>query len=168
MKKVTRLLILTAFLFPICIGSRTYAAPAGPGHGDLSPGLRERFGHSNQVGDPIKIVDPNGSSFDLQRDDLSDRDRDPHRDPSGLGGDHDRFGDDRDRFGNDRNRFGGDRDPHPGSGGNGVGNGGPKPGGATAPLDGGIGLLLVAGLGLGLKKSRDRKKAAAQKNIENA
>ena len=32
----------------------------------------------------------------------------------------------------------------------------------TAPLDGGIGLLLSGGhLGLGLKRSRDRKKAAA-------
>jgi hypothetical protein len=40
------------------------------------------------------------------------------------------------------------------------GNGGN--GGATAPIDGGISLLLAAGLGLGVKKAFNKNKAAKQ------
>ena len=42
------------------------------------------------------------------------------------------------------------------------------PGGENAPIDGGISLLLAAGLGLGVKKAFGKKKASDQDNSETA
>jgi hypothetical protein len=39
-------------------------------------------------------------------------------------------------------------------------------GGGMAPLDGGISLLLAAGIGLGMKRARERKKSLIQKNVD--
>ena len=49
-----------------------------------------------------------------------------------------------------------------GSGSNGSSSGTPSTGtgGGTAPIDGGLGLLLVAGVGLGVKKAIGRKEKA--------
>lgn len=152
MKKVTRLLILTAFVFPIIGLSRAYAGGGAPHIGQ--PGYlleqhRQMSGYDPVVGhDPFRLEDPIANEQEMDRDNL--RWHDPFlRDEHPLYG-HDRW------IGGD----GGD-----GSNGGNVGNGG-----ATAPLDGGISLLLAAGIGLGLKKARARKMAAEQeqKNIENA
>jgi hypothetical protein len=40
--------------------------------------------------------------------------------------------------------------------------------GGSAPLDGGLSLLLAAGIGLGVKKMRDRNRALKEKNIDTA
>jgi len=138
-KKVTRLLILTAFVFPIFTLSRAYAG--APRLGQPGYLLQHRQGQGyDPVGhyDPFRLEDPIGGNVtDINRDDLSGRD--PFaRDAYPLSG-HDRW----------------------------IG-GGDGHGGETAPLDGGISLLLAAGLGLGVKKARERKKAAERKNIENA
>lgn len=52
-------------------------------------------------------------------------------------------------------------DPTP-PGGNGNGNGS----GQSAPLDGGLTLLLAAGIGLGVKKASNMRKASRQANSE--
>jgi hypothetical protein len=44
----------------------------------------------------------------------------------------------------------------------------PVPGGENAPIDGGISLLLAAGLGLGVKKAFRKKKTSDQDNNETA
>ena len=66
--------------------------------------------------------------------------------------------------------FAEDQGHHEGGGnsGNGIGNGGGGStggGGATAPLDGGVSLLVAAGLSYGAKKIASRKKAADTKAI---
>jgi len=165
MKKVTRLLILTAFVFPFFTLARAYAGGPGSGQRDLLLQRRERLLDPSPTGDnPIRLQDPIGGNiyrdpFYGVHDQLNDH---------SLYGDHDPFtpGD------HDGGRDGG-RNGHPGwigdPGANGGGgNGSAGNGGATAPLDGGISLLLAAGIGLGMKKARDRKKAAEQKAIENA
>lgn len=43
----------------------------------------------------------------------------------------------------------------------GIQDGNPQPGTPNAPLDGGLSLLLAAGLGLGVKRAMNRNKAAA-------
>lgn len=148
MKKATRLLILTAFVFPILMTYRAYAGGPGPGP-RVNFGQRERLGldpfgshnadpflnddrnvdgfHATTPDDnPLHLQDPIGDPKpDIERNNLFDR---------GILGDHDHF---------------------PGAG---------HPswdpsasGGGTAPIDGGISLLLAAGLGLGMKKARARK-----------
>jgi hypothetical protein len=89
-------------------------------------------------------------------------DRDPLRLEYPIGGNVRDI--DRDHLG-DRD-WGRDHDPYSRGGHDNWDNGGS--GGGTAPLDGGISLLLAAGLGLGLKKARERRKASEQKHIENA
>jgi hypothetical protein len=114
MKKATRLLILTAFVFPLFITARAYAG--GP-----RPGPRISHG-TDPLYNPLHLEDPVGNpANDIDRNDLygraadhRDYDRPPVCDPN----DH---------------------------------------GGGNAPIDGGIGLLLVAGIGLGIKKARARK-----------
>jgi hypothetical protein len=44
----------------------------------------------------------------------------------------------------------------------------PPPGGENAPIDGGLSLLLAAGIGLGVKKAVGRNKATKQDNNETA
>jgi len=152
MKKVTRLLLLTAFVFPILTLSRAYAG--GPGQRFFSLGQRERLAHTLHPTDPFRPEDPAGLNRDILGRDPFGETRDPLY---GIGDPLDR----RDPFGHD---------PYAGQTPPGWRNGEPGPGGATAPIDGGISLLLAAGLGLGIKKSRARKKAAAeaeQKNVEN-
>jgi hypothetical protein len=140
MKKVTRLLILTAMAVPIFTLSRAYAG--APHLGQPGYLLEHRQNPSlDRIGehDPLRLEDPIGGNIrDIDRDHLGDRD---------WGRDHDPYSrHDHDNWDN-------------GNGGN---------GGGTAPLDGGISLLLAAGIGLGLKKARERKKASEQRNIENA
>ena len=148
MKKATRLLILTAFVFPLFITARAYAGGPGPGQG-INYGERQRLGldpfgvrtvdpsHTdlNSI-DGFHAMDPDNNPLHLQNpigDPVPDINRNNLFDRSILGG----------------------RDPFPGAG---------HPawdpsasGGGTAPLDGGISLLLAAGLGLGIKKARARK-----------
>jgi hypothetical protein len=145
MKKATRLLILTAFVFSLLFTARAYAGGPGQGH---HPSLLDRdrltdpfgtqnsdpFHSDNRTIDgfrqsdynPMRLADPiENSGLDRNRNDLYNR--------SVLRG----------------------GDPHPSSG---------RPdwnpaatGGGTAPIDGGLSLLLAAGIGLGLKKARARK-----------
>lgn len=152
MKKATRLLILTAFVFPLFTISRAYAGGPGPGQ-RINFAERQRLGidpigvgvqaqgtdpfntdrttdgfHGTTDYNPLHLQDPIGNPApDIDRNDLFNR--------SVVAG-HDRF---------------------PGAG---------QPtwdpsdnGGGTAPIDGGISLLLAAGIGLGLKKARARKQA---------
>lgn len=150
MKKATRLLILTAFVFPILMTSRAYAGGPGPGP-RVNFGERERLGidqfgthntdpfinddhttdgfHATTPDDnPLHLLDPIGDPRpDIDRNNLFDH---------GVFGDH--------------NPFPGAGHPawDPSASGN---------GGGTAPIDGGISLLLAAGLGLGIKRARARK-----------
>ena len=148
MKKATRLLILTAFVFPLLLVSRAYAGGPGPGqrintlerdrlgldpfgsqHTDpFSTNLRSTDGwHASEPdNNPLHLQDPIGDPGpDINRDDLFHR---------SILGDHDPF------------RGAGHPDWDNGNGG-----------GGTAPIDGGISLLLAAGIGLGIKRARARK-----------
>jgi hypothetical protein len=147
MKKVTRLLILTAFVFPIFTVSRAYAGIPGPGQRMISAGERERLGldpiiegTQTPAQDPFRLQEPIGNNIidlDPNRDHLLSRD------PFNM------------------------RDPFPQSGPPAWESG--SNGGGTAPLDGGISLLLAAGIGLGLKKARAKSKANQNANaVEEA
>jgi hypothetical protein len=146
MKKATRLLILTAFVFSLLFTAQAYAGGPVPGH---HPSLldKDRFGtdpfgaqntdpfHSdNRTIDgfrqsdynPMRLADPiENSGFDRNRNDLYNR--------SVLRG-------------GDLHQRSGRPDWNPAANG-----------GGTAPIDGGLSLLLAAGIGLGLKKARARK-----------
>jgi hypothetical protein len=148
MKKVTRLLILTAFVFPLFTVSRAYAG--GPG-----PGQRTNFGERERLGlDPYGVQNTDPYNPGVRSTD-GFRATDPESNPLNL----------QDPIGNpvpDINRndlfqrsVAGGHDPFPGAG---------RPawdsnnnGGGTAPIDGGISLLLAAGIGLGIKRARARK-----------
>jgi len=150
MKKVTRLLILTAFVLPILTLSRVYAgAPPHFGQPGFLFQQRERSDlHPGVTGSPYRFEDPfGGNARDFNRDDLLGRDPFQGRDVLPL----------------DRHFGWNGVAPDNGGAGDPLTNGG-----ATAPLDGGISLLLAAGIGLGFKKARERKRAIDQKNIENA
>jgi hypothetical protein len=160
MKKATRLLILTAFVFPLMMITRAYAGGPGPGqHFSLLD--RDRFG-ANPLGS--QHLDPFGNSQNQNQTQSEgwhpwggfDPASSPDLNPFG----HDGPGIGRNNL-FDRPIVGG-RDPFPGAGRpqwdpGASGNGGAPNGGGTAPIDGGISLLLAAGLGLGLKKARARK-----------
>jgi hypothetical protein len=140
MKRVTRLLFLTVFIIPILTISNA-SAFGGPG-GRTPIGQRDFQGHR----DPFNthIGDRSPSSIDNEPIDRID--------PFAGNDFHNRILD-RDPFAR-----GGVGDPgSPSAGGN---NGG------TAPLDGGISLLLAAGIGLGMKKARAARKANQQKSID--
>lgn len=147
MKKATRLLILTAFVFPLLTVSRAYAGGPGPGQ-RMNYGERERLGL-----DPSGVHSTDPFNSDLRSTDgfhATDPDNNPlHlQDPIGNPGpDINR----NDLF--DRSVVGG-HDPFPGAGRPAWDSGN---GGGTAPIDGGISLLLAAGIGLGIKKARARK-----------
>lgn len=148
MKKVTRLLILTAFVSPLLMVSRAYAGVPGPGQ-QINFAERARMGL-----DPTGMHSTDPFNTDVRSTD-GFRATDPESNPLGL----------QDPIGNpapDINRNDlfnrsvvGSHDPFPGAG---------HPawdpsdnGGGTAPIDGGISLLLAAGVGLGIKKARARK-----------
>jgi hypothetical protein len=142
MKKATRLLILTAFVLPLSlIGSAYAGGPGGP-----VPVLRPYYSGSNHSGirhsDPFSTSLPTTDGFQPGADDPLHL-----QDPIGGPGPDFNRDDLHDRF-----PFA-DRDPHAGAHyGDPVGNGG-----QTAPIDGGITLLLAAGIGLGIRKARNRK-----------
>jgi hypothetical protein len=159
MKKATRLLILTAFVLPLLMVTRAYAGGPGPGQ-RTNFGERERLGldpsaSQTQGTDPfntdVRTTDgfrptqPDANPLNLQnpifrpglefdRKDLWDHDFQSGRDPFAGYGNHPSW------------------DP-----GTNSGSGSTGAGGGTAPIDGGISLLLAAGLGLGLKRARARK-----------
>jgi hypothetical protein len=146
MKRVTRLLFLTVFVIPILTISKVSAFGG--------PGGRTPFGQRD---------------FQDRRDPFNNRANDAM--PSSVGNEPiehiDPYG------GNDYHNRILDRDPFvqgsgggwsdPASGSNTAGSGG-----GTAPLDGGLSLLLAAGIGLGMKKARAARKANQQKSIEIA
>jgi hypothetical protein len=141
MKKVTRLLILTAFVLPVLMASRAYAG--GP-----RPGQRSYFERDRQGLDPTGTQRPDPYNTDLRNTDgfhATDLDNNPlHL--------QDQIGDpvpDMNR--NDLYN----RSVSHGDAGQPVWN--PGNGGGTAPIDGGISLLLAAGIGLGIKRARARK-----------
>jgi hypothetical protein len=154
MKKATRLLILTAFVLPLLMVTRAYAGGPGPGQ-RINFGERERLGldpssSPTQGTDPFNTdvrttngynpMQPDANPFEL-------------RNPIGTPGleNNDR----KDLWDHDFSRG---RDPFLGDNGHPAWDPGTNSsGGGTAPIDGGISLLLAAGLGLGLKKARARK-----------
>jgi hypothetical protein len=164
MKKVTRLLILTAFVFPIFSLSRAYAGNPHPGQPGHLPEQSLTPGNNHGVGsDLFRIEDP-GAGYvpDNNRGDVHWKDLDGGRDHFPRDH-HPGWGGGKPGSGPGAGNGGG-----PGNGGSPGGGVGSGSGGATAPIDGGIGLLLAAGLGLGLKRARDRKKAIEKRAIENA
>jgi hypothetical protein len=145
MKKVTRLLILTAFVFSVLMTARAYAG--GPG-----PGQRSSFERSRHGLDPSGAQRPDPFNTDLRSTDgfhATDLDDNPlHL--------QDQIGDpvpdmNRNDLYNRSVSHGDAGHPVWDPGGN---------GGGTAPIDGGISLLLAAGIGLGIKKARARKQTA--------
>jgi|HubBroStandDraft_2_1064218.scaffolds.fasta_scaffold685763_2 hypothetical protein len=141
MKKATRLLILTAFVFPLFVVTRAYAGGPGPGQ-RINYGERERLGL-----DPFGVhtTDPSGlnaRSLDNFRSTESDYNPLHLQDPIGNPVPE------MDRNDLYQRALGHDGHPVYDAGGN---------GGGTAPLDGGISLLLAAGIGLGIKRARARK-----------
>jgi hypothetical protein len=143
MKKATRLLILTAFVLPLTLIGSAYAGGPVPGQRPIYSG----YNHSG-----IRHIDPYNPSLGTTdgfqpgavnplnlQDPIGDPDRDIFRDDL-----HDRL------------PFGG-RDPYH-DGGHPAGDPNAS-GGQTAPIDGGISLLLAAGIGLGIRKARNRKQA---------
>jgi len=145
MKKATRLLILTAFVLPLSlIGSAYAGGPGGP-----VPVLRPYYSGSSHSGirhnDPFSTSLPTADGFKP-----GDNDDPLHlQDPIGGPGPDFNRDDLHDRF------HYADRDPHAGGGPH---YGDPSAsGGQSAPIDGGITLLLAAGIGLGIRKARNRK-----------
>jgi len=141
MKRVTRLLFLTIFVIPILTISNV-SAFGGPG-GRSPIGQRDFQGRRDPFSNHVGDVTP--STIGNEPTD--------HIDPFAGNDFHNRIL---------------DRDPFvQGSGG---GWGSPVSasgnGGGTAPLDGGISLLLAAGIGLGMKKARASRKANQQKTID--
>lgn len=145
MKKATRLLILTAFVFPLLMASRAYAG--GPG-----PGQRVHFGERDRLGlDPLGVhnMDPfnnNSDPFNTEVRTDGFHGTEPDGNPLHL---QDPIGDpvpDMNR--NDLYHRAIDAGHPTWDSGN---------GGHTAPIDGGISLLLAAGIGLGIKRARARK-----------
>jgi hypothetical protein len=135
MKKATRLLILTAFVLPLSLIGSAYAGGPGPGQTPIYHHLSVHHvsPYTTDGFHPGQDNDP----LHLQ-DPIGDPNRDNNRD---------------DLWG--RSPLGGhDRDPggHPGYDPG-------APSGQTAPIDGGISLLLAAGIGLGIKKARSRKQS---------
>jgi hypothetical protein len=144
MKKATRLLILTAFVLPLSLIGSAYAGGNGP-----IPVLRPYYSGSDHSGirhsDPFSTFHPTADGFQPGADDNPLHLQDP------IGGPGPDFN--RDDL-HDRFRYA-DRDPYAGAGPH---YGDPSAsGGQTAPFDGGITLLLAAGIGLGIRKARNRK-----------
>jgi hypothetical protein len=154
MKKATRLLTLTAFVLPLSLIGSAYANGPGPGQTPVYHNLgvhhvpaytpSPNMDGFEPTGDPLHLQDPIGDpSRDAYRNDLYDRvpmgGRDPFRGSGTPGWEP--------------------RDP----GATGNGNGG-----QTAPIDGGISLLVMAGIGLGIKKARSRKQSAQQPEEQTA
>jgi hypothetical protein len=147
MKKVTRLLILTAFVFPLLMVTRAYAGGPGPGQRTITL-ERDRLGI-----DPLGTQHTDPFNTDVRNDGWHATE--PDNNPMHL---QDPIGDPRPDIDRDdlfHHSILGDHDPFPGAGRPGWDNG--NGGGGTAPIDGGISLLLAAGLGLGIKKARARK-----------
>lgn len=137
MKKATRLLILTAFVLPLSLIGSAYAGGPVPGQRPIYSG----FNHSG-----IRHSDPYNRT--LTTDGFQPYDN-PLRLEDPIGGPGPDINRDDLR---DRSPFA-DHDPYPGAGH----HDGDSSGGQTAPIDGGITLLLAAGIGLGIKKARSRK-----------
>ena len=157
MKKATRLLILTAFVFPLLSITTAYAGGPGPGQ-RINNAERQRLG-----------LDPLGAHA---TDPYNADDRGGIRDLNGVDGWHPTMPDNNPLHlqdpiynpGPDINRnnlfqrsIAAGHDNFPGAG---------RPawdpannGGGTAPIDGGLSLLLAAGIGLGIKKARARKQS---------
>jgi|GEM_PF-6272872 hypothetical protein len=139
MKKATRLLILTALVLPLSLIGSAYAG--GP-----VPVLRPYSGYYHPG---IRHSDPYSPS--LTTTDGYQPTDDPLRLQDPIGGPGPDIN--RDNL-LDRSPFA-DHDPYPGVGHH---YGDPNAsGGQTAPIDGGITLLIAAGIGLGIKKARNRK-----------
>jgi len=147
MKRATRLLFLTVFVIPILTISKVSAFGG--------PGGRTPFGERDFQGrrDPF-----NNHGNDALPSSIGNEPID-RIDPYAGNDYHNRILD-RDPF--VQGNGGGWGDPASGSANAGGNNGG------TAPLDGGISLLLAAGIGLGLKKARAARKANQQKSIDIA
>jgi hypothetical protein len=143
MKRVTRLLFLTIFVIPILTISNV-SAFGGPG-GRAPIGQRDFQGHRDPFNSHVGDISP--SAIGTEPID--------HIDPYDGNDYHNRILD-RDPFA--QGSGGGWGDPATTSN---SGNGG-----GTAPLDGGISLLLAAGIGLGMKKARAARKANQQKSID--
>jgi len=143
MKRVTRLLFLTVFVIPIFTISNV-SAFGGPG-GRTPIGQRDFQGRRDPFNNHVGDANPS----------LTGSDPIDHIDPYAGNDYHNRILD-RDPF--VQGSGGGWGDPAAGSN---SGNGG-----GTAPLDGGISLLLAAGIGLGMKKARAARKANQQKSID--
>jgi hypothetical protein len=133
MKAVVCSILIAAVVLPVLSISKAYAGPGSP------------------FPRPPLVEDRQSLLFG----------RDPLRDPlfnqapvtswSNLDGDRDQVSDERmfDGWGNGLNN-----DEHRPAGNSG--------GGTSAPLDGGISLLLAAGLGLGMKKAMRKKKSSEE------
>ena len=136
MKRVTRLLFLTIFVIPILTISNV-SAFGGPG-GQAPFGHRDLQGHRDPFNNHVGDIEPSSTGAEPIY----------QIDPYGGNDYHNRILD-RDPF--VQGIGGGWSDPaNNNAGGN---------GGGTAPLDGGISLLLAAGIGLGMKKARAARKA---------
>ncbi len=144
MKKATRLLILTAFVLPLSLIGSAYAGGPGP-----VPVLRPYYSGSTHSG--IRHSDPFSPSTTMDGFQQPGANDNPLNLQDPIGGQGPDFNRDelRDRFPYaDRDPYADGR-PHYGDP-----NGS---GGQTAPIDGGITLLLAAGVGLGIRKARNRK-----------
>jgi hypothetical protein len=145
MKKATRLLILTAFVFSLFMTTRAYAGGPGPGPGPrIDDGERARLGL-----DPLGVHGTNPFNFDDHTYDGFQA-TDPDNSPMHLD----------DPIGNPVPNMNRDNLYERATGHGDYGRPAWDPsdnGGGTAPLDCGISLLLAAGIGLGIKKARARK-----------
>lgn len=163
MKKATRLLILTAFVLPLLLMTRAYAGGPGPGQRMTNSFERQRLGI-----DPIGVIQNNPYASRLQSTDpfrpntqqdangvTGWRPLQPENNPLNLEDPIGQPGPDINRNNLFQRSIVAGHDHFPDAG---------RPawdpsnnGGGTAPIDGGISLLLAAGLGLGIKRAKARK-----------
>jgi hypothetical protein len=154
MKKALPFAIAMLFVCPVLIPTSANANDGGKG--TSSPSVLHR-NHGKSWID--KAWDDLMNLFKSHHDNGNDKDKGKgpgHHDGPGSG----HNGNDGGGNGNNGNHNGwGNND---GSGGYGGGNAGGNGGGSSpsAPLDGGLSLLMIAGVGLGVKKTFGRKKEA--------
>jgi hypothetical protein len=156
MKKALPFAIAILFVCPVFFPTSANANDGGKSNGSSPSVLHQNHGKSwiDKAWDDLMNLfrshhDPKGPTTPNHGNDGSGSNGNNNGNGNGGNGNH--------------NGWGTPGSGTPGDGGSGAtgGNGGSSP---SAPLDGGLSLLMIAGVGLGVKKTFGKKKTAAPKS----